>query len=1055
MGPRRKRTKGEPAEARGQSRIDSFFMKQPGPSSPTVSGARKQSPSARTRPASSPPVSGTHAAARRPRGAAARVAGVDLDVDRSPEVIDADRSPEVIDADRSPEVIDVDAPDGSPAGSLDAAPARPARLLTVKKEKLARSKGGRRGWDKGFGRGTTPEDSVLGSAEADPIVAAASGVTPSCPVGRPDVDAEMWRGGNDEEESHRRKIDFDAFGGEQHSPTGSKSTSAASVDWQQRAVDASCSEQDGKGDVAKGFESRGGNGALDVKQPSLEVNEIWDEGGEEDVPMTQEEEEVHDQLRSLNCSQVEAAGTAGEEEKEEDKAEEHLNRRPPNAPVEAVATEAFTNAVDEDGDAVMGNHDAHLPEYCGTPKRCTAPTDENADNNSNADAVSPASCSSLETPSSYVTAKSFTPPEAPPHRDEQVDSDSDEELLSRPVGKGSRRLRSATGALAAPDRYDPAASAGSVSLRGASVFGFETGRRGARSGARDVKRQISNMARSFERFSKAEEANEDLRMEVAEGEPAVAGADEACFAEIAALEGKRNAEARKTFDKYERPRPLFTCQAQMLEADDVLWTRRSAQSGAGSRFNSSTRRGCCHPLHGILVDAKARAPPGCDIGDLVSWNMIGWAVQPAEAAFLDQGGVGGVIIEMLFQAVAYDPTDEEAPLRQGLQINGDRFDMYRALLCAVEHCKVGMHSLPPLAPFLATYGADFGEGLENDVVDEPSSGFDSAAEEEIAYKTRGMHRESLDYDVFARRDVDRSKVSRCATRNIKRAFEVFRVAVANGLNLPHLASAAPSQKLSALSNTPEGDERAVLCLVEICARVLISPFGNDVALEVGKLVSALLERITPSRWPQLRWRAAKTIVGVTDRLSVQNALATYLLPYDTARSRTLQLDYSYLVVCQWCSGPGRDPRPIDISRHRPTDEAMAKDGAAFLDFTFTDVLTLAGSAPEFSKGTDVMWASGLWHVFKQVACDDDVLSRRKSGDVTLILEKLRLMHKFVHKMGGGAEVQALRLALTAIKTYITGYGETDRKTLEEINPAEKGKKKQITMTSLLKASAIP
>jgi hypothetical protein len=314
---------------------------------------------------------------------------------------------------------------------------------------------------------------------------------------------------------------------------------------------------------------------------------------------------------------------------------------------------------------------------------------------------------------------------------------------------------------------------------------------------------------------------------------------------------------------------------------------------------------------------------------------------------------------------------------------------------------------------------------------------------------------ALDYAIVAVRDADLAPMSMPgrAARNLRRAFCVYEAAVQAGMDLDWLARTEGQEGtgLCKSRRKPPGerawsaaDGDAAVRLLIACVRVLMSPFGGEIAREVGRLFAAVLERVAPDAWPAFRWRAAKSLVAQCDRMYVQVGLATFGLPYLTTRSRCLQLDYAHLCLGQWCSGPAGEPRPLDVSRAQPRP-----DDADRLSFSLSDVTVQLESVPEMGKGTDAMWACGIGRLAKQVISDEDVLGRRAAGDVGRLVDVLKGMRRLSHRVGGGIPVQNMRLALDTTMSVLNGYAETDRRAYLELHPRERGSKAQRTIESLL------
>lgn len=638
------------------------------------------------------------------------------------------------------------------------------------------------------------------------------------------------------------------------------------------------------------------------------------------------------------------------------------------------------------------------------------------------------------------------------------ESDEDDDDLLEPVVP----MRRATRASAAPNRYDPSA-AGSGGGRGGSVFGVLGGSGGRRAAPRRAAAApTAAVRRSHERHNERERDLKVLREEVQMAEQegtggGEAGGEEDMFAQMAAVQEAARIAAQASYDRFERPPPLFVEPVAMIGRDEEDWTPNE-----GNCVDYNVESLWLHPLTQVLHDAASHEKKGVDIGVMLSLSVMQWTIDP-------KGGVevshvfSDVLVRMLWQLVAHDNTKTSRPFGPGFRSSGDRYDIFAMLIELVKRGHSSSRALPPLRSLLAAFGADFdgamtaSEAAAADVerAETASQEFANLIEDEILAKTAGMERSSLDHEIVAVRDVDRdpSSMTARAARNLRRAFRVYEMAIQSGMDLKWLAKSETEvgqglrqpRRPCDPGQWSEDDADAAVQLLITCARVVASPFGAELARDAGYAMSAVMERVPEDAWPAFRWRAVKALMGVSDRIGVQVAFATHDFPYLTCRARGLQLDFAFACLAHWCRGPSDDPRPVDVAKLRPPKP----DGELF-SYSLRDVTELLASVPEFKKRTQERWLLGVGQLAKQALGDTDVIMSRKPHELKQLIDRLKLLRKVSNRLGHGVMMHHFRLVLSTTLTVLSGHSENDKQAKRELFPESFGHKTQQSMHDMVK-----
>lgn len=203
-------------------------------------------------------------------------------------------------------------------------------------------------------------------------------------------------------------------------------------------------------------------------------------------------------------------------------------------------------------------------------------------------------------------------------------------------------------------------------------------------------------------------------------------------------------------------------------------------------------------------------------------------------------------------------------------------------------------------------------------------------------------------------------------------------------------------------------------------------------------------------WTSFRQHAAKNIIAYTPRLGLHCELVTYLFLFSTPRTRHLGLDFGFLSLHQWHSGPDDNPQSGDISGvwRDSMNDATTGEGVSF---TAADVLECMQKIPELRKDTDVEWALCVSRILKQIVVDRDVLDTRQNGEVTKLQGLIKNMRTCAHRLDFGIPRQKLSLALHALQTGKDGFlrrGKIVKK--QELQGYSLAKKNSIDMCTVLR-----
>lgn len=750
-----------------------------------------------------------------------------------------------------------------------------------------------------------------------------------------------------------------------------------------------------------------------------------------DFPMTQEEEEVNEQLKALECSQ--------DAEYKEDDVVSSLYASPHEQRVKIPASgtdtksvaiehnsmsesadgvqsspgkEAAAISLDKDGDTEMGGFDrdvdgtsvgqnsTHVASYHRRPITAKASPDP-------------------------LDSDDETPPrpsDRAGRNDDESGTDSEDERLLVDSGHASAAQvprRSSRIASTVP-RSDPFSSLGnrnasaSRSVFGGSVFGGKGGgvSQAARApGHATSLRAMKAMLRDRNQRDESKRLVEDARHNAEHAaDPSTAGDNVEIYASFAAAEERKAAEQHALLDKYQMQVGLFVAEPK---------ERRPPHLDEQTMYGMFESGNVIHVLHDLLI--QAIVPTGSTGEDLSTGAnfalaaMLGPINEICKEGHPPPPGSFDFVVKAIFELCVFDDTDEipgtlsRDDLLCGLQ------NLTRTFGTAISG------AFPSLSSVLRNFGAVF----------------DLASGAKSTESSPGA--KCLDNHVFLSREDDQeaAKAVRRSQRNLRRAFALFTSAVNSGAPLESV--------LEEQVGASHPGRRSALSAVNICARVMLSPFGVHLSREVGMFLSAVLEHIDSENWPQFRLDAAKSIIGITNRLGLHAELVSYLMPHRSIRARHLCLDVAFLSLTQWHGGPAECPKPADVQQCTPSETALKK-GVHNISYTLADILHVLTKIPEMDRYTDVVWACGLACVLKQAVVDLDVLATKEQGEVGSVISFLSKIRK--SSMVVDVRVQNMRLALDATLKSLESLAGNSKQIRAEVHPFARVEKMQANIATM-------
>lgn len=604
----------------------------------------------------------------------------------------------------------------------------------------------------------------------------------------------------------------------------------------------------------------------------------------------------------------------------------------------------------------------------------------------------------------YVKGKSSSPNEITPPGLEKggMSTDSDDDSFAdlreheRNLAiSGTTGLRRSTRITKEVVRFDPNATVASRA-KGGSVFGDSAlqMRKESKSAVNALKAMVKERSAREVEERQIDEMKQDL-MNGAE----VLTEGEAEIRDAANEEDRLERQRLARMDKYASPVPLFIKSFTMPVLNRKYFQRNSGEA----RID---------PAHDIFLEAWRTR------------NETSQTFLPL-AKFVNQvcSGNFGVdlsnIAVIMFKMNMFDST----PTRLGATV--DRDHLFNSL-CNMARCNLldtGPARLQTLEAVLEKYGA---------VIVNSSTNLNAVPH--IASDA------SLEAIAESKEESTSSGTLGIATRNLKRMFLFSAERIRHGDKLYRVLSRN-------LRDTATSE--AILHGLGLCTRVLLSKYGCRLHLEVGSVITALLERISHQKWPGFRVSAAKRISSQTTRLGLHADLVTSLLPHTTTRAQFLRLDTAYMSLMQWSLGPGSDPQWKDIQFFEPS-EAAKSIGVEEVSYCVADIIQILQDIPELQKSTDDEWACRLSKVIRQTITDRRVLARRNSGEIGVLHQLIQKLRTCSHRMVFGVPVQDMRLALDATLVSVRELLRSSQSAQAEILPHAKS---EMTQTLLIRPVA--
>lgn len=463
--------------------------------------------------------------------------------------------------------------------------------------------------------------------------------------------------------------------------------------------------------------------------------------------------------------------------------------------------------------------------------------------------------------------------------------------------------------------------------------------------------------------------------------------DEKFFASMAETENRNEEERLRLHDKYYCGLSLFLNEPAIPKPSRVHWRRVERLSK--------------HPLHDLLLNAR-------DDGD-----NLGVGFRSTVEYCCTYGTFPpNFVAEMLFHRVVYDSTQDEPG-------KPDRENEFQALVHIVMSATKEV-LLPSMKQVLRAYGAVLPSG-KTDI-----HAIDVAPEK------------SLDKRVIICGNNIEQTIQH-AIRNLDRAFALWTAQLDSDMNYSGILGERRS-KIRGFSTLTTHR----LGIVELCVRVLLSPFGSRLCASLRPLIEAALDGVDDTEWPSFRQRCSRDIVSLTPRLGLLLELVTYLLPIRLPRCRALGLDVAYLAMWRWHAGPAENPIPANVPEEWPT--APLPENRA-VSYCLPDIVACMQRIPEFGKTTDVHWCCALMGMLKQCLVDDMVLDWRSEGDIARVNAAVKKFSMCTHRMLFGVPRQNLRLALDAIVVGLRIFlGAKANRELDPVGAARNSKPAQGTIS---------
>lgn len=708
-----------------------------------------------------------------------------------------------------------------------------------------------------------------------------------------------------------------------------------------------------------------------------------------DNEMTQEELDVQEQLRSLECSRepnlVKMSDNTSEDEKQKPSPikrsrianDNSLRHQPPASSSTTRLPIASCNS--------------------STSNQATTTFAKTLTNEKTQPSKSIGNLQSVSEPMARPSSTPSHPIRRSPKRDyEQTKSseDSDDDSFAdlceyqraTPVRRSTRISKETT-------RFDPSTRANN--LASGSVFGNTFG---SQRNNRNQFNALKIMMQERNAHTKVEEELEGLRQDIVTGKEEV-GEKEELFYRMAHQEDQKEKIRKAALQKYSASLPLFVRKPQMKVLQNAY---RKLDSSAGQNI---------HQLVGLLRELR-------EVDDSADFSiaMIERCVEKMIKESRSQ--IPPRVFDVLVHLLVYDNTDISpcGTTRDGL---------LTTLNVLIEHNSLDLRKhggLLSLTEVLQAYGMDESlisqRGLEKQIEPEENS---------------------LDKRIPTTQAQDPCREYSIARRNLERAFLIASAQMTHGI---------PAAKVLGISDVSVDGRLATL---QFCARILLSPFGSRLYRGIGGMISSTLAQVKREDWPKFRFEAAKLMISHTTCLGVQFELAQFLLPHHTKRGRSLALDIAYLAMCQWHKGPGKDPIAADISSVQPS-KATTVQSLKYVSYCISDLSRLAQAIPEVSKETDTEWARWIAKVLKIMIADPRILSGQDRNEIVTLHQILQKLRNCAKRMAMDVAVQDMRNSLDATLTTIRTVCGKTRSDGMDLIPSLLQEKEQTSLKDFVKKS---
>lgn len=565
-------------------------------------------------------------------------------------------------------------------------------------------------------------------------------------------------------------------------------------------------------------------------------------------------------------------------------------------------------------------------------------------------------------------------------------------------------------------------------------------------GRRTGRSMLFSILRQCEKHDAEEEDLEHMRQNITTGQTNAFDTDEAGMKKRALDADEMNRKEAIAYHKYSKPLPFFSANVSpfpRLPQDNDLSDTRSHASVFGlcplSRmFDIALSHSACILMHSDYLRDCFTNNPQTITQKIVRRLFYSCVWDPTPVDPLSAGRQP--LLDPLIIAIKKQPPNSSTwqnstvwSLRQVLLVYGVVFD------------DTGIENENPLETGKEALADDEDDAeidssmnvgnkhvcLDDEIRIRRQRSLKSSTEQRICFECNSLRVGQTNTPCALHSDSDRMRkqherkkaVVDLSRRNIGRYLVIASALVHRGWDLRRAIDGTDDGETESMDVDTNEDD-VVVSTVTMCVRMLLSRFGSGLKRETGRLIQSLVQRVSETNWPAIRWRIAQSVISLTSRINLHVELATYMVPFYCRRSLGLSLDICYLSMQQWCSGPSLDPRPCggvwDMS-------APAGPNTTDVSFRLGDVVDLLEQVPEMTKDSDVQWACGLTRLLKQIVTMPIVLKQRTAEDYARldnVVQKMRTCQKRL-SFGEEAEVQDMRIGLDTLSRAVQDMCEGD------------------------------